>query len=108
MDINLSDFEIRKTKPYYAGIIGLPEDIERYIAKAQGLIGFEFFQGDIITINNTEGSQIAEVVAFDSNGQCSLEAIDCKSNGEASFVKHILSNSPDDKFLLTKYLQHLF
>ena len=102
MDINLSDFEIRKTKPYYAGIIGLPDDVERYIAKAQGLVGFEFFQGDIITINNTEGSQIAEVVAFDSNGQCSLEAIDCKSNGEASFVKHILSNSPDDKFLLTK------
>ena len=102
MDLDLSGYNIRKTQPYNAGILGLPEDVERYIAKAQGLIGFEFFAGDIISIINTEGSQVAEVVAFDSSGQCSPGVVSCKKNNDASFIKNILSNSPDNKFLLTK------
>ena len=48
MELDLTGFNIRKTEPYYAGILGLPEDVERYVAKAQGLIGFEFFAGDKI------------------------------------------------------------
>ena len=102
MDLDLSGYNIRKTQPYNAGILGLPEDVERYVAKAQGLIGFEFFAGDIISIINTEGSQVAEVVAFDSSGQCSPGVVSCKKNNDASFIKNILSNSPDNKFLLTK------
>ena len=102
MDLDLSGFNIRKTQPYNAGILGLPEDVERYVAKAQGLIGFECFAGDIISIINTEGSQIAEVVAFDNSGKCSQDIISCKKNSDASFIKNVLSNSPDNKFLLTK------
>ena len=37
MDINLENFNVRKTKPYNAGPIGLPLGEERYIAKAQVL-----------------------------------------------------------------------
>ena len=102
MDLDLSNFEIRKTRPYSAGIMGLPSDVERYIAKAQGLTGFEFFKGDTVTINNIEGGQLAEVVIFNSDGQCSPEVVNSKSNGDASFTKKLLSHSPDNKFLLNK------
>ena len=102
MELDLTGFNIRKTEPYYAGILGLPEDVERYVAKAQGLIGFEFFAGDIISIINTEGSQVAEVVAFDAAGKCSMGILSCEENSDASFIKSILSNSPDNKFLLEK------
>ena len=102
MDLDLTGFNIRKTQPFNAGILGLPEDVERYVAKAQGLIGFEVFAGDIISIINTEGVQIAEVVAFDNSGKCSQDIISCKKNSDASFIKNILENSPDNKFLLTK------
>jgi len=102
MELDLTGFNVRKTQPYNAGILGLPEDVERYVAKAQGLIGFETFAGDTISIINSEGSQLAEVVAFDNLGKCSLEIINCKANNEASFIKKILSNSHDNKYLLKK------
>ena len=102
MDLDLSNFDTRKTRPYSAGIMGLPSDVERYIAKAQGLTGFELFKGDIVTINNIEGGQLAEVVVFNSDGQCSPEVVSSKSNGDASFTKNVLSHSPDNKFLLNK------
>ena len=102
MELDLTGFNVRKTQPYNAGILGLPEDVERYVAKAQGLIGFEIFAGDTISIINSEGSQLAEVVAFGNSGKCSLEIINCKANNEASFIKKILSNSHDNKYLLNK------
>ena len=40
--------EARKTNPYMAGIRGLNLGEERYVAKAQGLIGFEIFADDKI------------------------------------------------------------
>ena len=102
MELDLTGFNVRKTQPYNAGILGLPEEVERYVAKAQGLIGFEIFAGDTISIINSEGSQLAEVVAFGNSGKCSLEIINCKANNEASFIKKILSNSHDNKYLLNK------
>ena len=46
MEISLENFEIRRSNPYIAGSQGLPEGTERYIAKAQGLIGIDIFEGD--------------------------------------------------------------
>ena len=102
MNLDLTNFNIRKTKPFNAGIIGLPENVERYTAKAQGLTGFEFFKEDVITINTIEGGQIAEVVVFNSAGQCSPDLVSAKSNGEATFTKHVLSHSLDNRLLLEK------
>ena len=62
MDLDLSGFNIRRTQPFNAGILGLPEDVERYIAKAQGLIGFEFYAGDIISIINTEEVKLQKLL----------------------------------------------
>ena len=102
MDINLENFNVRKTNPYDAGIIGLPDGVERYIAKAMGLTGIEFFKGDHISIKNVEGSQKAEVVVFDSTGKSSPESIGSKSNGDAVFAKEVLSNKSEKDYLLSK------
>ena len=32
MELDLTGFNVRKTQPYNAGILGLPEDVERYVA----------------------------------------------------------------------------
>ena len=57
MQLNLENFNIRRTNPYIAGPIGLSPGEERYIAKAQGLIGLKIFEGDKISIKNIEGQQ---------------------------------------------------
>ena len=79
MVINLDNFNIRKTVPYNAGPIGLPPGEERYIAKAQGLVGFEIFAKDKIFIKNIEGQQICEVAVFDQNGKSSSGLINNKN-----------------------------
>ena len=98
MQLNLENFDVRRTSPYLAGPIGLAPGEERYIAKAQGLIGFEIFEGDKILIKNIEGKQECEIVTFDNKGKNNLGIIGQKQNSEAKFIKHILSNSSDTNF----------
>ena len=47
MKLNIENFNIRRSNPYIAGSSDLAPGTERYIAKAQGLIGLEIFEGDI-------------------------------------------------------------
>ena len=103
MQLNLGNFNIRSTNPYLAGPNGLAPGEERYIVKAQGLIGIEIFKGDILSINNIEGKQECEIVTFDSEGKNSLGIIGLKQNSEAKYIKLILSNRSDYKFLM-KYI----
>ena len=72
MDLNLDNFQIRRTNPYIAGPTGLLPGEERYMAKAQGLVGFEIFEGDKISIINIEGQQECEIVSFDKDGKNEL------------------------------------
>ena len=51
MEINLENFNVRRSSPFIAGNQGLPEGTERYIARAKGLIGLEIFKGDNYTVN---------------------------------------------------------
>ena len=69
MELNLENFNIRRSIPRIEGSYGLPENVERYIVKAQGLIGIDIFSGDKIQIVNTEGGQICEIVVFDNSGK---------------------------------------
>ena len=102
MKLDLENFNIRRTNPFIAGPVGLSPREERYIAKAQGLIGIEIFEGDIISIINIEGKQECEIVAFDKDGKNKLDIIGKKTNADAKFIKYILSNSSDNKFLISK------
>ena len=102
MKINLENFDVRKSIANIAGSYNLPENIERYIVKAQGLIGLDIFSGDKIKIINTEGGQLCEVIVFDSSGKNNQSIIGEKINGDAKFIKYILSNNNDKKLLLDK------
>ena len=102
MEINLESFKIRRSEPYIAGNQGLPEGQERYIAKAQGLIGLDINSGDEISIKNIEGMQECEITTFDEKGVNNLNIIGLQNNSDASFIKHILSNSYDHKLLLSR------
>ena len=64
MDINLTEFNVRQTNPWISRTNSLPENVERYTVKAQGLIGIDIFAGDKINLINTEGGQICEVIVF--------------------------------------------
>ena len=68
MNLNIENLNIRRTNPYIAGTIGLAPGEERYIVKAQGLVGMEIFKEDKISIKNIEGRQECEIVAFDKKG----------------------------------------
>ena len=102
MDLNLDNFQIRRTNPYLAGPTGLLPGEERYMAKAQGLVGFEIFEGDKISIINIEGKQECEIVSFDKDGKNKIGIIGRQKNANANFIKYILTNSPDNKFLISK------
>ena len=103
MEINLENFNIRRSSPFIAGNQGLPEGTERYIAKAKGLIGLDIFEGDKISIKNTEGMQECEITTFDEKSKNNLNIIGHKSNAEADYIKQILSTSSDHKLLLSKF-----
>ena len=102
MEINLENFNIRRSNPYIAGSQGMPPNHERYITKGMGLIGIDIFSGDKISINNIEGMQSCEITTFDINGSNNLGIIGEKKNSEALFIKKILTESPDHKLLLSK------
>ena len=93
MKLNLENFNIRRTNPYIAGPTGLAPGEERYIAKGQGLIGLEIFEGDKISIKNIEGKQECEIVAFNKDGKNNLSIISRKKDSDAKFIKYILTNS---------------
>jgi len=102
MKLNLKNFDVRKSTPFIAGSYGLPENTEKYTVKAQGLIGIDVFKGDKIIIIDVEGGQTCEVIAFDTKGKNNQSIVGQKINGEAKFVKYILTNSNDKKVLLEK------
>ena len=102
MEINLENFNIRKSAPYIAGSQGLPKNVERYIAKGMGLIGIDIFGGDEISIKNIEGMQKCEITTFDTKGLHNLGVIGEKENSEALFIKEVLTKSPDHKLLFSK------
>ena len=102
MDINLDNFQIRRTNPYIAGSTGLLPGEQRYMAKAQGLVGFEIFEGDKISIINIVKVYNCEIVSFDKNGKNELGIIGRQKNADAKFIKFILTNSPDNIFLISK------
>ena len=96
MEVNLENFDIRRSNPYIAGSQGLPLGTERYIAKAQGLIGIDIFAGDEISIKNIEGMQECEISAFDKNGKNNLSIVGLKDVDEAKYIKSILSKNDDE------------
>ena len=101
MELDLNNFNIRKTKPIILGNAGLPDNVERYTAKAEGILGIDVFEGDEIKILNIEGSQELELSFFNDQG-LNTSLIDKDFIKEAKFTKFILQNSQDKDLLIKK------
>ena len=104
MELDLSNFNIRKTSPIILGNNGLPKNVERYTVKGQGILGIEIFKDDKIKIINLEGAQELELTSFDTNGE-NKSLIQIGFNKEANFIKYVLKNS-DNKHSLINKLQN--
>ena len=102
MNIDVNKYPVRRSNPIVKGSYGLPEDIQRYIVKGQGLIGIELEKGDKLFLKNLEGNQICEITIFDAMGNNNQNIINKKNDIEDSFLKKVLSTSLDKFFLIQK------
>ena len=101
MELDLSNFNIRKTSPIILGNDGLPKNVERYTVKGQGILGIEIFKDDKIKIINLEGAQELELTSFDIHGE-NNSLIHLDFNNEAKFIKYVLKNSDNKDSLINK------
>jgi len=101
MELDLSNFNIRKTKPIILGNAGLPNNVERYTVKGEGILGIDVYTEDEIKIINIEGGQELELIFFNVQGK-NISLINKDLNNEASFTKFILQNSHDKDSLIKK------
>ena len=101
MELDLSNFNIRKTKPIILGNAGLPENVERYTVKGEGILGINLYRDDEIKIVNIEGSQEIELTFFNDDGK-NENLVGKNFNKNADFIKYILKNSSEKNVLLKK------
>ena len=101
MELDLSKFNIRKTNPIILGNAGLPDNLERYTVKGEGILGIDVFKNDEINVINIEGRQELELTFFYNNGKNDT-LINKDLNKNASFIKHVLNNTKDKKSLIKK------
>ena len=101
MELDLSNFNIRKTKPIILGNAGLPENVERYTVKGEGILGINLYRDDEIKIVNIEGSQEVELTFFNDDGK-NENLVGKNFNKNADFIKYILKNSSEKNVLLKK------
>ena len=101
MDLDLSKFNIRQTNPIILGNAGLPDNLERYTVKGEGILGIDVFKDDKINLINIEGRQELELTFFNKKGK-NETLINKDLNENASFIKHILNNTNDKKSLIKK------
>ena len=104
MELDLSNFNVRKTNPVIMGSAGLPENVERYTVKGEGILGIDLFKDDEIKIINLEGSQEMELTFFNNDGK-NETLIGKDFDKDSNFIKFILSNS-SEKFNLLKKLKN--
>ena len=100
--------EARKTDPYIAGVSGLMPGEERYVAKAQGIVGFNIYAEDKIQITNIEGMQIAEIVVFNNNGLSDPSIIKQKPSGNAENLKNIIKLDNNNNNIIKKLKKKKF
>ncbi len=98
MELNLENYKVRKTSPIILGNPGLPKNTERYVVSGMGVIGIDLYKDDELKIVNLEGSQIVEMVFFNSLGNC--ESIVGKEyNANANFIKEKIKSESYKKLL---------
>ena len=103
MELDLSKFNIRQTNPIILGNAGLPDNLERYTVKGEGILGIDVFKDDEINVTNIEGRQELELTFFNNDGK-NETLINKNLYKDASFIKHVLNNTNDKKSLIKKLI----
>ena len=99
----------RITKPYEPGLPALGDNLENYLVNAGSSVTLNLHPGDKFKIINLEGLQQAELVSFNSNGECSLTPLGLKSEHKGELTKKILTSSEESAqiaYLKLKKLGH--
>ena len=97
----------RITKPYEPGLPALGNDLENYLVIAGGSVTLKLEPGDKFKIINLEGLQQAELVAFNSKGECSLSPLSLKSEHNGELTKKILSSNDESAQIAFSKLKRL-
>ncbi len=101
MELDLSNFNVRKTNPLIMGNAGLPKNVERYTVKGEGILGIDLYKDDEIKVINLEGSQEMELTSFNDQGK-NETLVGKDFNNDANFIKNVLINSSEKFYLLKK------
>ena len=97
----------RITKPYEPGLPALGDDLENYLVVAGGSVTLKLEPGDKFKIINLEGLQQAELVAFNSKGECSLSPLSLKSEHKGELTKKILTSNEESAQIAYSKLKRL-
>ena len=97
----------RITKPYEPGLPALGDDLENYLVTAGGSVTLKLEPGDKFKIINLEGLQQAELVAFNSKGECSLSPLSLKSEHKGELTKKILTSNDESAQIAFSKLKRL-
>ena len=97
----------RITKPYEPGLPALGDDLENYLVVAGGSVTLKLEPGDKFKIINLEGLQQAELVAFNSKGECSLSSLSLKSEHKGELTKKILTSNEESAQIAYSKLKRL-
>jgi aminomethyltransferase len=97
----------RITKPYEPGLPALGNDLENYLVRAGGSVTLKLEPGDSFKIINLEGLQQAELVVFNSKGECSLSPLSLKSEHKGELTKKILTSNEESAQIAYSKLKRL-
>ena len=81
------------SRPAEPALFARAAGCERYRVAGGGLTVVALTPGDTLQIEDIEGLQPCELMAFDAHGEAALSALDLHSSAGASFVASLLHNS---------------
>ncbi len=74
-------------------VFSMPPGTERYVVNGSGAVLIPIEAGDQITVTNTEGGQIAEIVAADGKGKIDAGILGASANAPAAGLRELLTGS---------------
>ena len=77
------------------GQLSLPEGMERYVVAPNGSVIVDVEPGDTITVIDTEGQQVCELIGVDTAGRFDAAVLSEKPNSDAQGIKDILAGGEE-------------
>src|SRR5579864_5072045 len=81
------------SRPAEPALFARAAGCERYRVAGGGLTVVALTPGDTLQIEDIEGLQPCELMAFDAHGEAALAALELQASASASFIASLLHNS---------------